>query len=296
MSLNIGTIGLGIMGSAMSGHLLKKGFKVFGTDIDPAKVSAFEKNGGEAVSSPQAVADKSDVIITSLPTIAAVDEVFLGENGLLSSAKAGLIVLETSTMPIEVKQRAHDALAEVGIIMLDCPLSGTGAQAAAGDLSIYASGDEKAYETCIPVFQGFGRSNYYVGEFGNGSKMKYVANLLVAIHNVSAAEAFVLGMKSGLDADMIYKVIKDGAGNSRMFEIRGPMMVENSYEPATMTMEMWKKDMDIITGYADTIGSPTPLLSACNPIYTAARSQGRQKQDTAAACAVLEELAHFKRK
>ncbi|MCX7141513.1 MAG: NAD-binding protein, partial [Proteobacteria bacterium] len=141
----------------------------------------------------------------------------------------------------------------------------------------------------------FARSQHYLGEFGNGSKMKFVANLLVAIHNVSTAEAFVLGMKSGLDPEAILKVVGDGAGSSRMFQVRGPMMVRGEYEPAGMKVDIWQKDMKIISEFAAALGAPTPLLAASAAYYTAAVAQGRGGEDTAAVCAVMEEMARHER-
>jgi 3-hydroxyisobutyrate dehydrogenase-like beta-hydroxyacid dehydrogenase len=119
--------------------------------------------------------------------------------------------------------------------------------------------------------------------------------LLVAIHNVAAAEAMVLGMKSGLDPQTLYQVIADGAGGSRMFSVRGPQMVADHYEPATMKIDVWQKDMKIIADFAASMSSPTPLFEACAPIYTAAVAQGRGHQDTAAVCAVLADLANLRR-
>ena len=130
---------------------------------------------------------------------------------------------------------------------------------------------------------------------GNGSKMKFVANLMVAIHNVSAAEAFVLGMKAGLSPEMIYQVAGDGAGSSRMFQVRGPQMVAGKYDEATMKVEVWQKDMKIIGDFAARHGVPTPLFNASAAIYNAAMSQGYAEQDTAAVCAVLESMARIKR-
>ena len=124
-----------------------------------------------------------------------------------------------------------------------------------------------------------------------GSKMKFIANLLVTIHNVSAAEAFVLGKKAGIDPEMIYKVISDGAGTSRMFEVRGPLMVTGQYDEATMKMRIFQKDIDTITDFAAGLACPTPLFSASSEIYAKALADGRDKQDTAAVCAVLEEMA-----
>ncbi|MGA8004944.1 MAG: NAD-binding protein, partial [Burkholderiales bacterium] len=180
--------------------------------------------------------------------------------------------------------------------LLDCPLSGTGAQARTRDLAVYASGPRAAVRRCAAVFEGFARAHYYVGAFGAGSKMKFVANLLVAIHNVSAAEALVLGQKAGLDPALVYKVVGDGAGSSRMFQVRGPMMVAGDYRDATMKVEVWQKDMAIIADFARSLGCPTPLLLASAPLYTAAIAAGRGQQDTAAVCAVLETMAGVKRR
>jgi 3-hydroxyisobutyrate dehydrogenase-like beta-hydroxyacid dehydrogenase len=287
----VGTIGLGIMGSAMSANLLKDGWTVIGYDVLERCVKAHVKGGGVAAASPREVAEKAEVVITSLPSAEAFETVVGGgDNGILAAGGAP-IVIETSTLGLEVKQRGHDTLKQAGIEMLDCPLSGTGAQARTKDLAVYASGDRSCYERCRPVFEGFARSSHHVGDFGNGSKMKFVANLLVAIHNAAAAEALVLGMKAGLDPRDIYDVIRDGAGSSRMFEIRGPMMVDNDYDNATMKVSVWQKDMQIISDFARTIGCPTPLFSSTAPLYTAAMSQGHDARDTASVCAVLEDMA-----
>jgi 3-hydroxyisobutyrate dehydrogenase-like beta-hydroxyacid dehydrogenase len=161
---------------------------------------------------------------------------------------------------------------------------------------VYASGDRPAYRRAVPILSAFARAHYYVGGFGAGSKMKFVANLLVAIHNVAAAEALVLAMKAGLDPAMVVKVIGDGAGSSRMFQVRGPMMVAGDYSEAMMKLEIWQKDMTIIADFAREVGCPTPLFAASAPIYTAALAKGRRNEDTAAVCAVLEEMASHRRR
>ena len=295
MRQKIGMIGLGIMGSAMSPNLLKAGFSLVGYDILPELVEALVKKGGTGAASCREVAANSDVLITSLPSVEALQEVVSGEQGLLAGANKGQCVIETSTLPLKAKQEAHDALKAVGVELLDCPLSGTGAQAIKKDLVVYASGSKKACENCTPIFDGFARANYYLGQFGMGTKMKFVANLLVTIHNVSAAEAFVLGMKAGLDPEMILKVISDGAGTSRMFEVRGPLMVAGKYDEPTMKVDVYQKDIKIITAFANEVQCPTPLLSAAAQIYTAALADGRAKEDTASVCAILEKMAGLKR-
>jgi 3-hydroxyisobutyrate dehydrogenase-like beta-hydroxyacid dehydrogenase len=295
MADSVGVIGLGIMGGAMSANLIDAGFQVTGHDIEAAARDRLAAIGGQTADSPGEVAQKAETLITSLPSPQALDDVVNGPGGLIASGRKGLIVIETSTLTIEDKQRAREALAEADITMLDCPLSGTGAQAVTKDLLVYASGDRAAFDRIVPVLDGFARGNHYVGAFGNGSKMKFVANLLVAIHNVAAAEAIVLGMKAGLDAREIYDVIADGAGASRMFQVRGPMMVADDYDDATMKMEVWQKDMSIIGEFARALNSPTPLFSASAAIYKAGMAQGRAKQDTASVCGVLEEIAKFRR-
>ncbi|HEY6241670.1 MAG TPA: NAD(P)-dependent oxidoreductase [Burkholderiales bacterium] len=284
----VGMIGLGIMGSAMSFNLGRAGFRVAGYDVAPKRRAEHARSGGIVARSPREVARRTSIIVTSLPSAKALAETAAQ---LAASARRGTIVIETSTLPIPVKQNARDALAKRGVVLLDCPLSGTGAQARVKDLLIYVSGDRAAYRSAVPVLAGFTSANYYVGPFGNGSKMKFVANLLVAIHNVAAAEAMVLGMKAGLDPALVLKVVAGGAGGSRMFQVRGPMMVKGDYSEATMKNEVWQKDMSIIGDFARELDCPTPLFAASAPIYNAAMAMGLGKEDTGAVCAVLEEMA-----
>jgi 3-hydroxyisobutyrate dehydrogenase-like beta-hydroxyacid dehydrogenase len=288
MSETVGVIGLGIMGSAMSANLVKAGFAVQGYDILPARRAALRRAGGKPVSSVARLRDH--ILITSLPSADALHSVC----ERLSGKKR--IVVETSTLPIEEKLKARDTLKRKGITLLDCPLSGTGAQAKTGDLVVFGSGDKAAFSKTIASLKGFSRAHHYLGEFGNGSKMKYVANLMVAIHNVSAAEAFVLGMKAGLPPRLIYDVQANGAGTSRMFQVRGPMMVAGRYRDATMKNEVWQKDMKIIGEFAARLGVPTPLFNASAAVYSAAMAQGYAREDTGAVCAVLEKLAGVKRR
>jgi len=284
----VGMIGLGIMGSAMSFNLGRAGFRVVGYDVAPRQRAAHARAGGVAARSVAAVAKRADIVIVSLPSARALTEVAAE---LAASARRGTVVVETSTLPIPVKQAARDTLAKRGVILLDSPLSGTGAQARAKDLLIYVSGDRSAYKRIAPVLPGFTSANYYVGAFGGGSKMKFVANLLVAIHNVAAAEAMVLGMKAGLDPAMVLKVVAGGAGGSRMFQVRGPMMAKGDYSEATMKNEVWQKDLTIIGDFARELDCPTPLFAASAPIYSAAMAMGLGKEDTGAVCAVLEKMA-----
>jgi L-threonate 2-dehydrogenase len=289
----VGVIGLGIMGSAMSANILAAGFAVLGYDVLPARRKVLSKAGGQAARGVRDVALSAPIVITSLPSADALQEVAAA---LASADHRGQIVIETSTLPLATKEDARQVLADHGITLLDCPLSGTGAQAKVKDLAVYASGARKAYRRCIPVFEAFARTHYFLGPFGAGSKMKFLANLLVAIHNVSAAEALVLGMKAGLDPATMVKVLGDGAGASRMLQIRGPMMVRNNYADAAMKVGVWQKDMRIITEFARALECPTPLFAATSPIYNAAMAQGFGDADTASVCAVLERWAMIRRR
>ena len=288
----VGVIGLGIMGSAMAANLGRGGYRVVGYDILPDAGRRLRRDGGEPVDDIRAVADAAATIITSLPSANALIHVATE----LAQFGRKVIVVETSTLPIEVKEQARAALARRGAMLLDCPLSGTGAQARTKDIAVYASGDAASYRAVVPVLEAFSRVHYYVGPFGNGSKMKFAANLLVAIHNVAAAEAMVLAMKSGLDPALAYTVLTDGAGNSRMFQVRGPMMVKGDYSSdVTMKLAVWQKDMNVIADFAKANGCPTPLFAATAPLYIAATAHDPM-EDTGAVCAVIEKLANYRRK
>jgi putative dehydrogenase len=292
----LGQIGLGIMGGAFAKHLRQAGFNVTGFDPEPARTTELIRLGGQAVTSGADVARRSSIVISSLPSVAAIQAAFFGEGGLMSGARAGTIVIETSTLPLDTKLELRDRCATQNVTLLDCPISGTGAQAAAKDISVYASGPVAAVKRCAKVFAGFARSMHYCGEFGNGSKLKFIANLLVTIHNLSAAEAIVMGQRSGLDLDLLYDVIRDGAGTSRMFEVRAPLMIDADYSRATMKVDVYQKDIDIISAYAAALHCPTPLFDASKSFYAGAYAQGRSKEDTASICAVLENMAGITRK
>jgi L-threonate 2-dehydrogenase len=287
----IAIIGLGIMGGAIAKNLLADGCAVRGYDIDAASVAALAGDGLVAAGSAADAAQGADLVLTSLPSIKALDDTVAS---LVASGAPGLVVAELSTLPIAAKEKARDALAEAGIALLDCPLSGTGAQAVTRDLAVYASGDRGAYDRAEPVFKRFARASRYLGDFGNGSRMKFIANLLVAVHNIASAEAMVLGMKAGLDPQTIVEVIGTGAGTSRVFELRAPLMAKNDYAP-TMKIDIWQKDMAIIAEFAAGLGVPTPTFSASAPLYDAAQASGFGCEDTAAVAKVLEARAGLKR-
>jgi putative dehydrogenase len=290
----IGIIGLGIMGSAIAKNLAAAGWQVVGFDIAKERRDEAKAAGVEIVGDAAMVAERSANVLVSLPTPEAL---MATVKAIVETNLPRRVIAELSTFSLDDKNEAEAALRAAGHVMLDCPLSGTGAQARTKDLVVYASGDAQAINAMMPVFADFSRQAHDLGAFGNGMKMKFVANLLVAIHNVASAEAMVLGMKAGLDPAQIFKLIQAGAGNSRIFELRAPMMVQDDYggENLTMRVSTWQKDMKVIGDYAASVGCPTPLFSATEPIYRAALSTGHADEDTAAVCAVLEAMAGIKR-
>lgn len=292
MTEAIGVVGLGVMGSAMSGHLLKAGYQVHGYDIIPEKVDRFAAMGGIPEESGAAVARASGVVLLSLPT---VDSLEVATADVAGGTHPGLIVIEMGVFPLDAKNRSRERFAAVGVELLDVPVSGTGLQAADATLVVFASGSPQAFERTAPIFDVIGRSTHYLGEFGRGTIMKYIANLLVAVHNLSAAEAHALGIAAGMDPAVVQKVMSDGVGASKIFDIRGPMMVADTYDPPAARLAIILKDALIIKGFAEQVGAPTPLLDAAIPVYEHSTDAGLGDLDAAALCRYLEQSAHLHR-
>jgi 3-hydroxyisobutyrate dehydrogenase-like beta-hydroxyacid dehydrogenase len=288
----VGVIGLGIMGGAMARNLRAAGWRVLGFDTDAGTRAALAADGIEIGADAVSVARVAPVLITSLPKPVALHAT---ASALANAGLPPRIVVETSTFAIADKLAAEQVLRAAGHTALDCPLSGTGAQAVNRDLVVYASGNTAAIAACRPLFEGFAKATHDVGGFGNGSRMKFVANLLVAIHNVATAEAMVLAEKAGLDPRQVIGLVQGGAGNSRVFELRAPMMAEGTYSPPTMRNSTWQKDMQVIGEFADALSCPTPLFSATLPIYAATLAQGLGGEDTAAVHAVIGRMAGLPR-
>ena len=285
MNKTVGIVGLGIMGGAIARNLVERGWKVVGYDLDDARRAAMKQANITIAADVMGVARDAPIIMTSLPSAAAVEDVALA---IAHSGQSPRIVVELSTLAIADKLRFEEILTKAGHIALDCPLSGTGAQAVQRDLVVYASGDGASIARCAELFADFAKQSADLGAFGNGSRMKFVANHLVAIHNVATAEAMILAQRAGLDPKMVIDMIGPGAGGSRMFQMRAPMMAEGAYQPATMKVSTWKKDMTIIAEFADDVGCATPLFTLTQPVYAEALAMGLGDQDTAAVFEVLK--------
>ena len=289
----IGVIGLGIMGGAMAEALLKSGYTVTGFDVVSAAKQRLKAAGGKALANSTRVLEASDVVLVSVATSAALAQV---AEQLCKAPKrpAGLraLVVETSTLPIEDKQAFAAAMKRAGLDVMDCPISGTAVRMKDRAWTMFVSGSKAAYKRVEPVLRVFTDNVPYVGAYGNGSKMKFAANHLVAIYNVACAESVNLARKMGLDPKDVLELF----GNSPVIgtgvmRLRVPFMIERSYTPATMKVEVWQKDMQVIGDMAKSVDCPTPLFSACAPIYSAAMAQGLAQSDTASVSEVLARMA-----
>jgi L-threonate 2-dehydrogenase len=283
----VGLVGLGIMGLSYARNLRQAGCEIVGFDIAPAPLAALREIGGHVAASPADVAARSNIVITALTRPEILTEVCLGSQGLVAGSQTGTVFIEMSTLPVPAKEACRDALEAADAVMLDCPVSGTGAQAFTGQLDVYASGDADAVDRIKPVLALFTRRVHYTGPFGTGMKLKCIANLLVTIHNLASAEALLLAERAGLDLQLVLNVLRTGAANSRILELRGPMMASGQYEPVTAKMDVHVKDIMLILGFARDVQSPTPLLSASLPFYIAGLAEGRSAEDTASLFKVL---------
>jgi 3-hydroxyisobutyrate dehydrogenase-like beta-hydroxyacid dehydrogenase len=280
------------MGSAYARNLSKAGYDVIGCEIDEGRLRALSDVPLKRAASPLDLAGQVDRIITSLPNAGA----FLKVMAEIAKAGRPVVVADTCTLTVAEKESGRALLESSGAVLLDCPVGGTGTQAAKGDLVIFGSGDKAAFERIRPVFEKMARVVHHLGPFGAGSTMKFIHNLLVAIHNCSAGEAFALGMKAGIDPQIIYDVISTSAGTSRMFEVRGPMMVSGDYETnISSTLETILKDIACISQHARDIECPTPLFSLAGDIHRAAAAQGFGMSDPAVVCRVIGRLGGIER-
>ena len=295
MKEKIGFIGLGVLGSAMAENLIKAGFDVTGYDTNSEVLSNLEKIGISKGSSPKDIALKSDVVLTCLSSIDAMMEVFSGPDGIDKASKENQTIIELGTFPIDIKERIKLYMDSCNKNLLDCPVSGNRILAKKRQLTAFGSGDEDTYNAVVHIISSFAKKTFYVGSFGNGMKMKFCANILNLVHNSIAAEVMVLGMKSGLDAEIIHSVISGSGSSSSMFETRGAMMANNNYEYEGMNFSIPIKDSRFISDHAHQMQVPTPIYHVALQSYYAAIAQGHSDEDAAAVCAAMERAANIER-
>lgn len=295
MSDRIGIIGLGLMGSAFSHHLLHGGFKVQGFDIDEKRGRELHERGGTPVESPAAAASGARFVLTSLPNSDIVREVVLGPNGIAQGAAPGLIIADASTSRPEDSERLGAELAQRGIGFLDAAVSGTSAMAWKKDLIVIAGGTPEAFEACKPLFAGFARAAYRMGPVGSGAMTKLVINLVLFGNRLALAEGLVLGIKAGLENEALLHVLQDGACSSKTMIDKGPKMLKGDYTPEGHVRTSLK-DARLALEQGQRLGAPMLVTTLWTQLQQAAYQQGLGDQDSSAFIEVLRALGGMPRR
>ncbi len=282
----VGIIGLGIMGSAYSRNLMAAGVSVAGVDPAPAARARLQEMGGTAHETPGDWLTECDLVILSLVSPVVLRTVCTGLADLLTP---GQVVLETGTFALEDKQAAYELLSASKIHLLDSPVSGTGAQAWEGDILMMASGDPEAIARARPFMAHFTKGVVEAGAFGMGSRLKYVANHAVALHNAAAAETLAYADALGLDRQVTYEMLSTGGGQSKMSDLRMPLMISGAYEPPTASLKMFEKDLSVIGDDLRRLGLKVPLFDVVDALYQTASANLPETHDTASVFEVYQQ-------
>jgi 3-hydroxyisobutyrate dehydrogenase-like beta-hydroxyacid dehydrogenase len=289
MAGKVGFIGLGNMGGPMARNLLKAGFSLVVHDIDAKKLDPLVAEGAAVETSPAAVAGATERTICMVETTDQAEAVIIGQQGIITRAQAGHIVLCMSTIDPFAARRFERALAERGIAMLDAPVSGGTVRAQSGELSIIAGGAAETYAACEDLFRAMGKNLFHVGALGHGLAMKLLNNMLGQIQTVAIAEALVFGVKAGLDPRKIYEVIRVSTGSSVQFENRVPRMLKRDFTPGG-TIDIYYKDQELETAFAKQLGVPLFIANVSQQVYQMARAAGLNKEDGSAIIKLYERL------
>jgi 3-hydroxyisobutyrate dehydrogenase len=290
----VGLVGVGKIGQPIAENLIKSGYRVLG--YRRTSLAEFEKIGGTPARSPAEIGAQADIVFSCLPSSQALEEVVNGPGGLVKSARAGQIVVELGSHPVPEKERHVAPLAAKGATFLDGEVSGTPGMVSARKAVIYLAGDKEACAKAERVVHGFADSCLYFGPFGAASRVKLVNNLLVAIHIAATAEAMALGLKAGVDVDLMIKAIATGSGGSTQFGIRAPWMAQRRFLPAQGTAPTLQHYFDMIGGFADSVGVGTPMLDRAVELYDKFMEMGFGEKDVAAMVDVIGALPPAKGK
>lgn len=289
MATTVGLVGVGLLGSAVAARLLKAGHRVVGFDTAPARGRALQEMGGRAAHSARAVALESDAVCTLLPSLPTVEAAILGPDGIASAAKAGQVVMQMSTISPALTERLASESRARGLDFLDCPISGTSAVVAQGEGIVFVGGERALFERWRPLLESMLPRAVYIGRPGQAMVLKLVANLLVALNSAAAAEALHLVRQAGLDPALALEVLTGSAANSRMLEVRGPLMVRGEY-PAQMKLDLFMKDLHLIQDAARGAGAAVPLTDVAERLYAAATAGGHGHEDLAVVLTALAAL------
>jgi len=264
----IGFVGVGKIGLPICQNLIKSGFAVIG--YRRGSLAELEQAGGTAARSAADVAAQTDIVFTCLPNDAALEEVVHGPQGLLASARAGQIVVELGSHPVRVKQRYVAPFAEKGVTFLDGEVSGTPGMVVQRKGVIYLGGPEAAVRKLEPVIAGFADLCLHLGDFGAATKVKLVNNFLVALHIAGTAQAMALGLKTGVDKDLLIKAVVTGSGGSTQFGIRAPWMAERRFLPQQGSGAGVAHYLDTAKDMANEAGIATDLLDCLIDVFARA--------------------------
>ena len=287
MTAPIGIVGLGLLGHAIATRLVAGAYDVIGYDVVPERTAALERLGGRAAASVAAVAAATEAVCVVLPSLTSVEEVIVGGDGLVARGGAGQTILQMSTIsPTLTRTLAHE-VGERGRAFLDCPISGTSGMVAEGHGVVFVGGDRTAFDRWHALLDTILPRPVYVGEAGQAMALKLVANLLVGLHSVAAAEALTLARKAGLDLDLTLDVLGNGAAGSRMLDVRGPLIAKGEF-PAQMKLDLFMKDLHLIQAAAAEVGATIPLTDVAERLYASAQAAGHGPEDLAVVVRALE--------
>jgi len=292
--MTIGVVGVGLLGTAVAGRLLKAGHRVVGFDTAPDRVRALLGMGGEAAASARAVALASEAVCTLLPTLPSVEAAVLGPDGVAAAGKPGQVLIQMSTISPALTARLAAESRARGLDFLDCPVSGTSGVVARGEGVLFVGGERRVFERWRPLLESMLPRAIYIGAAGQAMVLKLVANLLVALHSVAAAEALHLARRAGLDPAVALEVLVGSAAGSRMLELRGPLMVRGEY-PAQMKLDLFMKDLHLIQDAAAAAGAALPLTDTAEQLYAAAAGTGHGGEDLAVVLTALAALSPRRR-
>jgi L-threonate 2-dehydrogenase len=276
----VAVVGLGLLGHALTSRLVAAGHAVTGYDVLSEKVAEAVRLGARPVRSIAEAVAGADAVAVVLPSLATVEDAILGAGGIAARAGAGAAVIQMSTISPALTERLAREVAVRGLVFLDCPVSGTSAMVARGDGLIICGADPAAFARWRPLLESMLPRAVHVGPAGHAMVLKLVANLLVGVHSLAAAEALTMARKAGLDLDRALDVLISGAAGSRMLEVRGPMMTSGEF-PAQMKLELFLKDLHLIQDTARDLGAPVPLTDVSERLYTEAFRSGHGALDLA---------------
>jgi len=287
----VGFIGLGLMGKPMARNLMRAGYPLTIHNRSRGPVDELAAEGATPATSPKEVAEQVDVVITCLPDSPDVEQVTLGNNGIIQGGRPGLTVIDMSTIAPGVAVRIADELAERDIHWLDAPVSGGDVGAQQGTLAIMVGGDEAVFQDCLDLFQAMGQNIVHVGGPGAGQVTK-VCNQIIAAGTIAAmSEALVLAAKAGADVERVIEAIRGGAARCWALEVRAPQILRRELEPGFKAY-MQYKDLNIVLDAGKTYQVALPVTGTVRELYTAMLAAGRGELDTSAVVTVLEDLAH----